>query len=107
VDAGPLASAKALIDHRDLWLGPLRPRFSGQALQSLRVLSWRDGKGALLKWSGLVASEEEFGRPRLLLDRAAPAKNQQRLTVRWTTEPDDLAKGSVEYRVTVLAGEEH
>lgn len=105
-DAGPLACAMTLVEHRDLWLGRLQPRFSGQALQTLRIVSWRDGKGALLKWSGLIAPEEEFGRPRLLLDRTAPAKNQQRLTVRWITEPDDLAKGSIEYRVTVMAGEE-
>lgn len=35
-----------------------------------------------------------------------PPKEQARLTVRWTTEPDSLAIGSVEYRVVVLAGEE-
>jgi DNA phosphorothioation-dependent restriction protein DptH len=106
VDLSPLAGAVAVVARPDLWLGPLRPRFSGQALQKLRVSSWRDTKGGLLKWSGLVAPEEEGGKPILLLDRAVAAKDQSRLTIRWTTDPDDLKNGSVEYRLAVIAGEE-
>lgn len=106
VDLSPLASALALVGRPDLWLGPLRPRFSGQMLRMLRVSSWHDAKGALLRWSGLIAPEETGGKPRLLLDRVAAAKDQSSLVVRWTTEPDDIKKGSVEYRLTVIAGEE-
>jgi DNA phosphorothioation-dependent restriction protein DptH len=106
VDLSPLASALAVVRRPDLWLGPLRPRFSGQALRMLRVSPWHDAKSVLLKWSGLIAPEETGGKPRLLLDQAAAAKDQSSLVVRWTTEPDDLKKGSVEYRLTVIAGEE-
>jgi hypothetical protein len=58
------------------------------------------------RWSGLQDPDDEGDKPRLVLDRAAPLKTQGRLEVRWGTEPDQLAKGSAEYRVTVVAGDE-
>jgi DNA phosphorothioation-dependent restriction protein DptH len=99
----PAAGVAALVDRPDLWLGPLWPRVSGDKLRGLKLTEWRDKKGAMLKWSGLLPPEDADGKPRLLLDRDAASKDQARLTVRWTTEPDQLAKGSIEYRVTILA----
>jgi hypothetical protein len=90
----------------DLWLGNLQPRFSGALLRTIRLVPWRDARGKLLRWTGLAEAEEEGARPRLVLDRKAPPRDQARLVVRWTTEPDDLAKGSTEYRVAIVAGDD-
>ena len=97
---------QALADMPDLWLGRLEPRFSGETLQAIRLLSWRGPRGDLAKWSGLADPEEVGGKARLILDRDAPVKDRGQLEVRWTTEPEQLAKGSVEDRVTVMAGDE-
>ena len=105
-DRSPLQATAELATRPDLWLGPLQPRFSGQALKTIRLVSWRGPKGSVARWSGLRDPEEEGGKPRLVLDRMAAAKDQARLEVRWTTEPELLAKGTVEYRVSVVAGDE-
>ncbi|WP_197057901.1 hypothetical protein [Sphingomonas sp. Ant H11] len=64
-------------------------------------------RGKLVGWSGLRPTEETGDeRPRLVLDRAAATKDQGRLEVRWATEPDDLPRGAVDYRVAIMAGEE-
>ena len=105
-DQSPLQATAELAGRPELWLGPLQPRFSGEALIAIRLASWRGPRGNVAKWSGLKDPEEEGGKPRLVLDRAAPAKYQARLEVRWTTEPESLAKGTVEYRVIVMAGDE-
>ena len=102
----PFAGALAAVLLPNLWLGPLQPKFLSQNLRLLQIAPWRDKRGVLLKWSGLDVPQGDAGKPRLVLDRATAAKNQNRLTVRWTTEPADLNKGSVEYRVSVVAGEE-
>lgn len=102
----PLQAAADVLQHPCLWLGPLQPRFSGESLQSIRPVSWRGPRGAVARWSGLLDPEEDEGKPRLLLDRAASMKAQGRLEVRWVTEPDQLAKGTAEYRITVIAGDE-
>jgi DNA phosphorothioation-dependent restriction protein DptH len=105
-DRGPLQAAQALAGRPDMWLGPLQPRFSGEALQAIKLLPWRGPRGDLAKWSGLREADEPGGSPRLILDRDAAAKETGQLEVRWITEPEQLAKGSVQYRVTVMAGDE-
>jgi DNA phosphorothioation-dependent restriction protein DptH len=105
-DQTPLQAAQTLAGSPDLWLGPLQPRFSGETLQNIRLLSWRGPRGDLAKWSGLSEPEEPGGKPRLTLNRDAATKEKGQLEVRWTTEPEQLAKGSVQYRVTVMAGDE-
>jgi hypothetical protein len=89
-----------------MWLRRLQPRFSGEALQTIKLLPWRGPRGDLAKWSGLKEPDEPGGSPRMILDREAPTKDKGQLEVRWTTEPEQLAKGSVQYRVTVMAGDE-
>jgi hypothetical protein len=105
-DRSPFQAAAELASRPELWLGPLQPRFSGEALSAIRLSSWRGPRGNVARWSGLLDSEDEGGKPRLVLDRAAAPKDQARLEVRWTTEPESLAKGSVEYRVAIIAGDE-
>ena len=105
-DRSPEEAAIAIAAAPEYWLGPLRPRFSADVLQVIKLTSWRDSRGAVLKWSGLTAVDGDSIKPRMLLDREAAVRERSRLTVRWTTSPESLAAGSVEYRVAVIAGEE-
>lgn len=102
----PAETALELEKRPDLWLGPLEPRFSSEQLVALRIMPWRGPTGRLLKWSGLIEGEESDDKPRLILDRSAPAKEQGRLEVRWTTEPGGLKRGAAEYRVVLRSGED-
>lgn len=102
----PEEVAAAVADRAELWLGPLKPRFSGEGLLKIELASWRKPSGGMHSWSGLKLPSEEALKPVLLLDRQATAKDQAKLTVRWTTEPSSLAGSGVEYRVSLLAGDE-
>jgi DNA phosphorothioation-dependent restriction protein DptH len=55
---------------------------------------------------GPIPGDEKESPLRLVLDRSANTRDQARLEVRWTTDPDTIPKGSVEYRITILAGDE-
>ncbi|WP_212742100.1 ATP-binding protein [Sphingomonas sp. 3F27F9] len=104
---GPLQILNCLNGRPDLWLRAIDPQFTGADVRALRLSSWRTGAGKLVGWSGLRPTEETGDeRPRLVLDRAAATKDQGRLEVRWATEPDDLPRGAVDYRVAIMAGEE-
>lgn len=106
VGRSPEDAAAAIVEQSEFWIGPLEPGFSSQSLRAIRLLTWRDAKGGVLRWSGLTPPEASGLTPRLLLDREAPSKERSRLTVRWTTEPDAMASGAVDYRVVVMAGED-
>jgi DNA phosphorothioation-dependent restriction protein DptH len=103
----PIQALERLMARQDLWLGSLKPRFSGTALTALRLVSWRTTAGRLVGWSGLQGGVTDTGeKPRLTLDRVASVKDQGRLEIRWATDPDDLPQGLADYRVVILAGEE-
>ncbi|MCJ2031319.1 ATP-binding protein [Methylobacterium sp. J-043] len=102
----PESAAAAIVEEPDLWLGPLTPGFASQNLRHLALVPWRDNKNALLKWSGLTRPEAADQIPRLVLDRDAAAKDRAQIVIRWTTEPDNLPVGAVDYRVTITAGED-
>jgi hypothetical protein len=68
-DRSPLQAMSTLIRRKDLWLGSLVPRFSGDTLKTLLLLPWRGPRHDLLKWSGLVGAENPGGCARLILDR--------------------------------------
>jgi len=102
----PEEAARRIEDQPSLWLGALRPGFASEALRRIQLVPWRDTKGGILKWSGLTRPEGEDTTPRLTLDRNAAAKDRAQLTVRWTTDPEALSSGSVDYRVSVIAGED-
>jgi DNA phosphorothioation-dependent restriction protein DptH len=89
---------------RDLWLGPLKPQYMGDALRAIKLLPWRGNRGDALKWSGL--REDSDGQLHFIIDRNAPTRVAPRLEVRWNVEPDGLRKGAVEYRVSVLSDAE-
>ncbi|MGY3532178.1 ATP-binding protein [Bradyrhizobium sp. USDA 4452] len=102
----PEESARRIEDQPNLWLGAIKPGFASEALRLIQLTSWRDTKGKLLKWSGLINAEGEETTPRLILDRNAATKDRAQCVVRWTTNPDGLAAGSVDYRISVIAGED-
>ena len=103
----PEGAARRIEDRPDLWLGALKPGFASEILRQIQLTPWRDTRGTVLKWSGLTKPEGEETTPRLILDRnAATAKDRAQLTIRWTTDPEELAAGSIDYRVSVVAGED-
>ena len=102
----PEEAARRIEEWPDLWLGTLKPGFASEELRRIHLTPWRDTKGGVLKWSGLTKAEGGDTTPRLILDRTATAKDRAQLTVRWSSEPEDLAAGSINYRVSVIAGED-
>ncbi|WP_245312440.1 ATP-binding protein [Rhizobium sp. R693] len=102
----PEEAARHIEDQPDLWLGSIKPGFASEELRRLQLTSWRDAKGNVLKWSGLTRPDDEDTVPRLLLDRTASTKDRAKLTVRWTTDPEVIVAGGVDYRVSVIAGED-
>jgi hypothetical protein len=56
-DHSPLHAAAALSQVPELWLGQVQPRFSGEALRTIRLASWRGPKGSVARWSGLSDPE--------------------------------------------------
>ncbi|WP_376775587.1 ATP-binding protein [Rhizobium laguerreae] len=102
----PEEAARRIEDQPELWLGNLKPGYASEELRRIRLTPWRDTKGGLLKWSGLAKAEGDDTTPRLILDRAATAKDRAQLTVRWSSDPEDLAAATIDYRVSVIAGED-
>jgi DNA phosphorothioation-dependent restriction protein DptH len=85
-----------------LWLGNLRPAFLDSRLAKVEILSWRRPNDKLWAWSGLQTVPQET-LPHLIID---PENPKTKLEIRWTTEPETLPRGSVNYEVRVLAGSE-
>jgi DNA phosphorothioation-dependent restriction protein DptH len=102
----PEEAARRIEKQPDLWLGVLRPGFASEELRRIHLTPWRDTKGAVLKWSGLGKSDGEDTSPRLVLDREATGKDRAQLVVRWSSDPEELVAGSIDYRVSVIAGED-
>ncbi len=69
-----------------------------QQLRKVKIRSWRNSRGTVGKWSGL----EDGNPPQFLLS----TDKVSRLEVRFETEPQELPKGCVEYRVSVMAGDD-
>ena len=95
----PLADViQQIVANPSIWLGEIQPEFMSQQLRKLRIKPWRNLKGTVGKWSGLV----DGAPPQFLLSKDKIAK----LEVRFETEPATLPKGSVEYRVSVMSGDD-
>ncbi|MSU21475.1 MAG: ATP-binding protein [Pedosphaera sp.] len=85
-----------------LWLGNLRPAFLDSSLARVEIISWRRPNNNVLAWSGLrIVADENL--PQLIIDRDNP---KTKLEIRWTTKPEALPRGSVNYEVRVCAGSE-
>jgi len=87
-----------IIGQPQLWINEIQPGFLSQQLQRVKLRDWRDRKGSISKWSGLTDGNP----PQFLLSSERVAK----LEVRFETEPEQLPKGSVEYRISVISGED-
>jgi DNA phosphorothioation-dependent restriction protein DptH len=95
----PLADVIAqVVENPSIWLGEIQPEFMSQQLRRLRIKPWRNPKGSVGKWSGLADGVP----PQFLLSNDKNSK----LEIRFETEPSTLPKGSVEYRVSVISGED-
>ncbi|HEV7301654.1 MAG TPA: hypothetical protein VGN72_19990 [Tepidisphaeraceae bacterium] len=102
----PLDDAvRELEGHAELWLNEVRLATAGGRLQAIQWVTWRGKNGSVGKWCGLIDHGE--GLPHFVMDPdAATAKQLSRLEIRWNTQPVELGRSTVEYRVTVLAGED-
>ncbi len=90
----------------DLWLNQINPRFLSQDLQQVKLKPWRSANGKIQKWSGLSGGESN-ALPQFVLNRdERNTAKQPRLDVRFSTLPEELHKESVEFRVSVMAGDE-
>ena len=95
----PLAEViSQVVDDSTLWLGEIHPEFLSQRLRNVKLRTWRSKQGKIGKWSGLVDGTP----PQFLLSNDKVSK----LEVRFETEPEQLPKGSVEYRVSVVSGDD-
>ena len=102
VDTKPLLVALATVAKRQhLWIGALRVAGPVSTIQGVELTSWRNRSGALAKWSGLTPGENGDSPPELILDADAQGDGST-LEVRWKTDPVDLEKNAVEYRIVVL-----
>lgn len=83
----------------DIWLNNIKPSFTTDKLSRIELVKWRSPKGKMLKWSGLQLPDGE-DLPHLILDQS---NDDSGLTVRWQTDPEGIAKGSVNYEVSIVA----
>ena len=89
----------------DLWLNCIHPKFLTQDLQLVKLKPWRSTNGTIHKWSGLTGGESD-ARPQFVLNRdERNTAKQPRLDVRFSTLPEELHKESVEFRVSVMDGD--
>jgi DNA phosphorothioation-dependent restriction protein DptH len=103
-DTKPFLLALAeLADKKHLWLNALRIEGEAQIIQGIELVPWRTNIGKIAKWSGLI-DEADVGEPPVLrLDPVADKTGDySKLEVRWKARPENLAKGSVEYRVVIV-----
>lgn len=82
----------------DLLLNAIRPGFLKQALTQIKLREWRGKNDKMNKWAGLA---DGFP-PVLLLSRERPVK----LEVRFDTLPEAIPAGGVDYRVSILSGDD-
>ncbi len=95
-----------LLSTPQLWLGSISPRvFSeGPEIDRIHLMTWIRSTDATYAWSGLQLVDGSLELVLPLEDVRGRAA--ARLGVRWTTQPADLDRGSVQYRVEIRAGSE-
>ena len=100
----PLLSAlERMADMEHLWVGALRIE-STQDIRSLKLVSWRNRNGRVAKWSGLVEGSNDDPPELILKPEAEQSSNYSKLEIKWRTDPDNLGKNAVDYRIEVLTG---
>jgi hypothetical protein len=113
-NANPGTVVARLLTYPSLWLGALKPQFSGGELREIELISWRDRAGRMLKWSGLRLELAELSpgsqlsqlKPRFVLEQqTAGGKEGPSLEVRWNTKATALPNCIVDYSVTIVSGD--
>jgi DNA phosphorothioation-dependent restriction protein DptH len=89
----------------EVWLNQIRPMTIDGQLQIIDWVSWR-GKNGIAQWSGLTDDGENLPQFLITPNKTDVISSLSRLEVRWSTQPQDLEKSTVEYRITVVAGDE-
>lgn len=103
VDTKPLPAAlEELADKEHLWVGALRTERPSDSIRGIALAPWRNRKGTIVKWSGLIEEGEAEDPPTLILrpDTERGARDST-LEVRWKADPSNLEKNAAEYRVIV------
>jgi DNA polymerase III delta prime subunit len=100
----PLLLALAeLADKMHLWVKVLRIEGAAQMIQSIELVPWRTNTGRIAKWSGLIDGADAGDPPVLVLNPDANRTGDySKLEVRWKARPDNLEKGTVEYRIAIV-----
>lgn len=92
-----------LEDQKHLWVNSLQLEGSAQDIQAIELLPWRTRTGNIVKWSGLREEGPPESPPVLILKPDAERTGDySKLEVKWKARPDNLDKGAVVYRVTIL-----
>ena len=100
----PLLPALAeLVEKKDLWVNALRIEGATQFIQGIELSSWRTNTGKIAKWSGLDEEGDSDEPPVLILKPdAEKTGDYSKLEVKWKPRPENLEKGTVEYRVAIV-----
>ena len=90
----------------ELWLNRMKPGlFDEQTIHAIEWLPWRGKTKKPAAWSGLA--ENDDGRLELRLSpNADDTACRARLEVRWRADPENLAKGAVDYLVEIRSGQD-
>ena len=98
-----LMAMEELASKEHLWINNLQTEGVAQVIQSIELMSWRTNTRRIAKWSGLVEEGDADQLPVLMLKPDAERTGDySNLEVRWKTQPDNLKKGVVAYRVTIV-----
>ena len=102
-DSKPVLSALSeLAGKKHLWVNALCREGAAHVIQSIELLPWRTRAGKIARWSGLREGDHPNDPPVLTLKpEASQASDYSQLEVRWKARPENLEKGSAEYRVEI------
>ncbi|MGH7495185.1 MAG: ATP-binding protein [bacterium] len=100
----PLLSALSdLADKPHLWVNAILIEREAQIIQSIDLVPWRTNTRRIAKWSGLIEAADAGAPPELVLNPDANSTGEySKLEVRWKSRPDNLEKGTVDYRVEIV-----
>lgn len=99
-----LPALTELADKSHLWVNALQIESAIETIQSIELLPWRTNFRKVTKWSGLVIEGPDDDDPPVLILNPDADKNgdYSRLEVRWRSHPDNLAQGSIVYKVAIV-----
>jgi DNA polymerase III delta prime subunit len=98
-----LPALAELADKPHLWVNALQVEGAAEVIQGIELSSWRTNTGRIAKWSGLVEESDSAEPPVLILNPDADKTGDySKLEVKWKSRPENLEKGSVEYRISIL-----